>query len=37
VSGICSEMHAGKSAWRSHGFVGRRVRGLLSLRQAANE
>ena len=33
VPGVCREVHAGKSAGRSHGIVRRRVRGLLSLWQ----
>ena len=33
VSGVCGEVHAGKSAGRADGIVGRRVRGLLSLWQ----
>ena len=33
VSGVCREVHARESARRSHGFVGRCMRGLLSLWQ----
>ncbi len=33
VSGVRREVHAGKSAGRAHGIVGRRVRGLLPLWQ----